>query len=86
MGKTSTVEVFSISDMQYFAYSAMATNPDTLILVICLMAFFIGPCLYISLYTIAYIIDCITLYSSPTNRLLNLDLKLWSAVLMGFAI
>ena len=59
---------FSISDMQYFAYSAMATNPDTLVLVICLMAFFIGPCLYLSLYTIPYIINYITQYSSPKHQ------------------
>ena len=54
--------------MQYFAYSTMATNPDTLVLIICLMAFFIGPCLFISLYTIAYIIDSITLYLSPKSQ------------------
>ena len=46
----------------------MATNPDTLILVICLMDFFIGPCLYISLYTIAYIIDYIIQYLSPKRQ------------------
>ena len=43
----------------------MATNPDTLILVICLMAFLIGPCLYISLYTIAYIILYLSNCQSP---------------------
>ena len=46
----------------------MSTNPDTLVLIICLMAFFIGPCLFISLYTIAYIIDFITLYLSPKSQ------------------
>ena len=44
-------------------------NPDTLVPVICLLAFFIGPCLYISLYTIAYIIDYITQYSSLNHQL-----------------
>ena len=67
LGKTNCWS-FSISDMQYFAYSAMATNPDTLVLVICLMAFFIGPCLYLSLYTIPYIINYITQYSSPKHQ------------------
>ena len=62
------VKVFSISDMQYFAYSTMANSPDTLVLIICLMALFIGPCLFISLYTIAYIIDCITLNLSPNHQ------------------
>ena len=66
--KALIVEVFSISDMQYFAYSAMATNPDTLVLVICLMVFVIGPCLYISLYTIACIIDYIIQYLSPNHQ------------------
>ena len=54
--------------MQFSAYSAMATNPDSIVLVICLMAFFIRPCLYISLYTITYIIDYITQYSSFNHQ------------------
>ena len=54
--------------MHYFAYSTMATNPDTLVLIISLMAFFIGPCLFISLYTITYIIDFITLHLSPNHQ------------------
>ena len=58
----------------------MATNPDTLILVICLMAFFIGPCLYLSLYTIAYIIDYITQYSSLNHQL---PFKLGPETLVG---
>ena len=73
--KTSIVEVFSISDMQFSAYSTITTNPYILVLVICLMAFFIGPYLYISLYTIPYIIDYIIQYSSP-NRQLPFELGL----------
>jgi hypothetical protein len=46
----------------------MATNPDTLVLIICLMAFLIGPCLYISLYTIAFVINLIIQYSSPNHQ------------------
>ena len=46
----------------------MAKNPDTLVLVIWLMAFFVGPCLYISLYTITCIIDHIIQYLSPNHQ------------------
>ena len=65
-GKNKLLKFFPLCKVS--AYFAMATNPDTLVLVICLLAFFIGPCLYISLYTIADIIDCITLYLSPNHQ------------------
>ena len=42
----------------------MATNQDTLILIICMMAFPIGPCLFICLYTITFIINLVIQYSS----------------------
>ena len=46
----------------------MTTNPDTLVLVICMMAFLIGPCLFICLYSIACIINIIIQYSFPDHQ------------------
>ena len=68
LGKTSTVEVFSIPDMQFFASSAMSISPDTLVLIICMMAFLIGPCLFICLYSTAYVIDMIIQYFFPEDQ------------------
>ena len=54
--------------MQFFASSAMSISPDTLVLIICMMAFLIGPCLFICLYSTAYVIDVIVQYFFPEDQ------------------
>ena len=46
----------------------MATNPDILILIICMMAFLIGPCLFSCLYSTAYVVNIILQYSFPDHQ------------------
>ena len=68
LGKTSTVEVFPFLICNSLHKPAMATNPDTLVLIICMMAFLIGPCLFICLYSTTYVIDIILQYSFPDHQ------------------
>ena len=45
----------------------MTINPDTFILIICIMAFIFGPCLFILLYATSYIINVILQYFFPED-------------------
>ena len=45
----------------------MTINPDILVLIICIMAFLIGSCLFICLYSICYIIGSLLQYFFPDD-------------------